>query len=168
LVPFCWLTQFYLFIALTAMHRVLGAAVANREMPTCPRMWQGVWRSIPPMRKHKLRERGNKLGAPPVGRRKGGGWTPSRSGSSGEGEGEREKTLPPLSSQRITLPLFRDIVCWSVGTAVNVRRLKCPCTGTRPQTNSPRWLHLTQVTSNHEERDEHSKRGRPSSWQGLG
>jgi hypothetical protein len=82
------------------------------------------------------------------------GGHPPRSGSSGEGEEVRRIALPPSSSPRITLPLLRDMVCQQVGTTVNERVLKRPQIGTEPPTDSLGWLHLTQVTSDHEERDE--------------
>jgi hypothetical protein len=40
----------------------------------------------------------------------------------------------------------------------NEHQLKHPWTGTGPPAESPRRLHLTQVTSDHEEKDEHSVR----------
>jgi hypothetical protein len=39
---------------------------------------------------------------------------------------------------------------------VGERQMKRPRTGTGPPTDSPGRLHPTQVTSDHEERDEHS------------
>jgi hypothetical protein len=43
-------------------------------------------------------EKGSEMG--------GGGWTPPRFGSFGEREEEREITLPPMYSRRITFPCF--------------------------------------------------------------
>jgi hypothetical protein len=138
-----------------ALRRVLGAAVVSHEMSTRSRMWQGGRRRMPPKRKCRLREREKES---PSCRWTGGdgarGGHPPRSGSSGEGEEVRRIALPPSSSPRITLPLLRDMVCWQVGTTVNERVLKRPQIGTETPTDSLGWLHLTQVTSDHEERDE--------------
>jgi hypothetical protein len=56
------------------------------------------------------RERENLVHCRTSGERAGVDTLP-RFGSSNEGEGERETTLPPLSSMCITLPLLRDMVC---------------------------------------------------------
>jgi hypothetical protein len=73
------------------------------------------------------------------------------------GLGERESEQAQ-SSECITLPPLHDIVCRQVGTVANEHQLKHPWTGTGPPAESPGRLHLTQVTSDHEERDEHSVR----------
>jgi hypothetical protein len=62
--------------------------------------------------------------------------------------------LPPLSSLRITPPPLHGTVCRQVGTTVNERPLKHPRIGIGPPTDSLGWLHLMQVTSHYEERDE--------------
>jgi hypothetical protein len=41
LVQFRWLTRFFVFIMLTTLCRVIGVAIANHEIPTSLRMWQG-------------------------------------------------------------------------------------------------------------------------------
>jgi hypothetical protein len=87
---------------------------------------------------------------------KGWGWTPPSSRSSIKGEEERETTLPPSSSLCITPPPLRDKVCQPVGTVAGKHQSKHPRTGTGSPTNSLGWLHPMQVTSDHEERDEHS------------
>jgi hypothetical protein len=81
LVPFQRLMRFYLFIALTALRKVLRVIVANPEMSTHPRMQQGGWRVMPSARKRGLGERENKPGVPSNGWKDGGGvgvvgWTP--------------------------------------------------------------------------------------------
>jgi hypothetical protein len=101
-----------------------------------PRMRPGGRRDMPSMRKCGLRKRGNELGG-------GGGHTPHRSRSFGEGEEEGEITLPPLSYPHITPPPLGDIVYRQVWTTVNDRRLKRTKTGTKPLTDSPRRPRLT-------------------------
>jgi hypothetical protein len=92
----------------------------------------------------------------PLGGQGAGGGHPPGSGSFSRGEVEGEITPPPLSSLRITPPLIGDIVCQQAGTTVNKHWSKRTQTRTKPPINSPRWPHLTQVTIDRREGDEHS------------
>jgi hypothetical protein len=72
LVPFWRLMRFYLFIVLTALHKVLGEDVANCRRSTHLRMRQGKRRVMYSMRKCGLRERTNPVRRPTSGERAGG------------------------------------------------------------------------------------------------
>jgi hypothetical protein len=131
--------------------------VVSHEMPTHLRTHQGERQSAPPTMKCEPRERErDRRTTGRAARGQGGGewWTPPRSGSFGQGEKEREMTLPPLSSLRITLPPLCDVICRQVGTTSDERQLKHPRTGTEPSIDLPRWLLPTQVTSDHGGKDE--------------
>jgi hypothetical protein len=100
-------------------------------------------------------ERERERPARQTGGERAGGGHPTRSGSSNEGEMERETTLPPLSSLLITLSPLCDVVCWQVGTTGGERPLKHPWAGTKSPIDSPGQILPTQVTFDHEGKHVH-------------
>jgi hypothetical protein len=110
---------------------------------------------MPLMRKRGLGEREREPACRQTGGERVGGGHPLDQGPPTRGGGKGDDSAFLVLLVHNSSPLH-DAVCWQVGAMVGEHQSKHPRAGPGPPIDLPGWLPPTQVTSDHEEKDEHS------------